>query len=345
MKRFASVLLAAGLVLGGGVAAIQPAQAAPAVQIQTATTVRTAITAQPKSQTAVHGSTVKLSVSARGTSLKYQWYKKGLTSKAWSKISGATSRTLTLSKVSVASSKTQYQVSVTGRAGKVWSKPATVAVRYAYKPVVTSLSPASTVVGQARSIAIYGQNFHDVTRVTVAGKSVAFKKTSMTTKLLLTVPSSSTEKTVTITVSSATGSSSKSFTYFKYLSATDRAGMLADIDWAQRTYGAPQAPVKSAYDTARNYIRSTSAHEGAADKQYLIALYAIDYSWLTREAALADADYRKWKTEYDIAIQFGDNSRAADYKAEMDYAAADRDAYRDSAKTALANIRSLGGKV
>ncbi|WP_262103463.1 IPT/TIG domain-containing protein [Arthrobacter sp. Marseille-P9274] len=342
MKRFASVLLAAGLVLGGGAAAVQPAQAAPVVQIQAATTVRTAITSQPKTQTAVHGSTVRLSVSARGTSLKYQWYKKGPKSKTWSKVAN-TSRTLTLSKVSVASSKTQYQVSVAGRAGKVWSKPATVTVRYAYKPAVTALSPASTVVGKARSVAVTGKNFHDVTRVYVAGKSVPFKKTS--TRITLTVPASSTEKNVTITVASATGKASKTFTYFKYLGATDRAEMLADIDWAQRTYGAPQVPVKAAYDTARSYIRSTSAHEGAAIKQYLIALYAIDYSSFTREAALADSDYRQWKTEYDIAIQFGDTARANEYKAEMDAAAADRDAFRDSAKTALGNIRSLGGKV
>jgi hypothetical protein len=147
MKRFASALLAGALVFGGSTAVAAPVQASPVVQVVTAKTVKTAVTSQPKSLTAVHGSTVKLSVSARGTSLKYQWYKKAPKAKTWAKVSKATSRTLSLSKVSTTASKTQYRVLVTGRAGKVYSKAATLTVRKAYKPTVTALSTYSTATG------------------------------------------------------------------------------------------------------------------------------------------------------------------------------------------------------
>ncbi|WP_139006236.1 IPT/TIG domain-containing protein [Arthrobacter crystallopoietes] len=344
MKRLASALLAGALIFGGSTAIAAPVQASPVVQVMAAKTVKTAVTSHPKSLTAVQGSTVKFSVSARGTSLKYQWYKKAPGAKAWSKVSRATSRTLSLSKVSTTASKTQYRVLVTGRAGKVYSKAATLTVRKAYKPTITALSTYSTITGKPRAITITGTHFHDVSRVYVDGIAVGFKKTG-TTKLSITVPASWLEEKVWITVASATGKSSKAFTYFTPLSSGDRADYLFDLDWMQRNMGAPQAPVKAAYDAAVKYIKSSGAHEEAAYKQYLIASNAIDYTYLIKEADAASVEYGEMKVEHEKALRSGDTAAAEFFKGLMEDWTWIRDTCKEDAAKALGNIRALGGKI
>ncbi|MGM0928849.1 MAG: IPT/TIG domain-containing protein [Actinomycetota bacterium] len=287
---------------------------------------------------------MKLKVSARGTALKYQWYRKAPKATSWKKVSGATSRILTVTKASSSASKTRYRVNVTGRKGKVVSRSATLTVREAYKPLITTLSAAGVETGKTARLTITGKNFHDITRVYIAGEPVSFRK-SGTTRLTVTVPVRSYEDTTTVTVASTTGKSSKPFRYFTYLSAIDRADYLSSIDSYQRAYGAPTAPVRTAYDAARRYIQSPGAYAGDAYNHYRIAGYAIDYCHYMGEAADYDLEYNKYKNEYYIAVRYSDSPRIQYYKSLMDESAASRDAYRESAALALQNIRDLGGKL
>jgi hypothetical protein len=90
------------------------------------TVVAPTITTQPRSQTVYAGANVTFSVAASGTEpLSYQWQKNG------NNISGATSTSLTLTRVTSYSAGT-YRVVVGNSVGSVTSAGATLTVRSRY---------------------------------------------------------------------------------------------------------------------------------------------------------------------------------------------------------------------
>lgn len=99
-----------------------------------------AITTQPQSQTVSEGANVTFTVVATGTApLSYQWAKGG------TDISGATTSTLTLNAVTLASAGT-YTVRVSNSAGSVTSNPATLTVNaVAVAPTITTQPQSQTV--------------------------------------------------------------------------------------------------------------------------------------------------------------------------------------------------------
>ncbi|GIG23066.1 hypothetical protein Cch01nite_37900 [Cellulomonas chitinilytica] len=88
-----------------------------------------AITTQPKDVTAKAGSTAKFTVGVSGyPAPKVQWYQKAKGSSSWTKVSGATSVTLTVA-VRSSGDGTQYRAVATSSAGTATSAAATLAVR------------------------------------------------------------------------------------------------------------------------------------------------------------------------------------------------------------------------
>jgi uncharacterized repeat protein (TIGR02543 family) len=107
------------------------------VVVSTLETGAPTITSQPMSQTNNAGTTATFAVGASGTGLSYQW------SFNSSKISGATSATLTVANVSASNAGT-YGVTVTNSAGSVTSSPATLTV---IVPPAIVTQPASETNG------------------------------------------------------------------------------------------------------------------------------------------------------------------------------------------------------
>ena len=99
-----------------------------------------AITTQPADQTAITGQTATFSVSATGTSLKYQW------KKADKDIPGATLRTYTTPATSSADSGARYSVSVSNSLSTVTSNTVTLTVSdTAVAPSISSQPTAQSV--------------------------------------------------------------------------------------------------------------------------------------------------------------------------------------------------------
>ena len=96
------------------------------------------ITSAPSDQTIASGGTAKFNVSAKGSgTLKYQWYKNG------KKISGKTSRSLSISKVS-SSHLGYYQVKVYNTKGSAWSRKAYLKLSKSKTSSTSSSSSTST---------------------------------------------------------------------------------------------------------------------------------------------------------------------------------------------------------
>ncbi|MBQ2062737.1 MAG: immunoglobulin domain-containing protein [Oscillospiraceae bacterium] len=101
------------------------------------------ITTQPSSKTAYVDTTVKFTVKASGTGLKYQWYYRTSADGTWKKstLSSATTATLTVKAASTRSGY-QYKCKVSNDAGYVYSKAATLTV--SVKPVITTQPKSKT---------------------------------------------------------------------------------------------------------------------------------------------------------------------------------------------------------
>ena len=358
LKRILSAALCTGLLLGGGAAVAVPAQAAPVVQVAAAKTIaKTALTAQPKSVTAVKGSTVKLKVKARGEALKYQWYKKAPGASKWSK-TGTNSSTLTVKKAGT--NKVRYRVAITGRSGKVLSKSATVTVRSAYKPSITKLSVSKAASHKATKVTITGSRFNDVTRVYVAGKSVKFKKVSPT-RIDVTAPArkagpslreADTEdlkKTgdlkTSITVKSATGKSSKSFQYVDYFTEQELAEALEIFKEVQQETGTPTGAMRGIYDSAMAKLKVSGIRQSVASDQLIIAAGALVHPWSLREADRCASEYAKSKALYEDAVKRGDTAAADRHKSDMEWADVERAWYLEMAELILKDMRAAGAKV
>ncbi len=118
------------------------------------------ITRQPVSVTAPQGSSVTFSVTASGSGLSYQWYRKSPTG-TWSAVTGATSSTLTIT-AGAGLDGYQYRCKVSNSAGGVYSSAATLTVTDA-KPIVTKQPTALTVTeGQTATFTVTatGGNLH-----------------------------------------------------------------------------------------------------------------------------------------------------------------------------------------
>ena len=109
-----------------------------------------AITTQPADQTAITGQTATFSVSATGTSLKYQW------KKADKDIPGATLRTYTTPATSSADSGARYSVSVSNSLSTVTSNTVTLTVSdTAVAPSISSQPTAQSVTeGQSATFSV-----------------------------------------------------------------------------------------------------------------------------------------------------------------------------------------------
>ena len=109
-----------------------------------------AITTQPADQTAITGQTATFSVSATGTSLKYQW------KKADKDIPGATLRTYTTPATSSADSGARYSVSVSNSLSTVTSNTVTLTVSdTAVAPSISSQPTAQSVnEGQSATFSV-----------------------------------------------------------------------------------------------------------------------------------------------------------------------------------------------
>ncbi|WP_277209791.1 hypothetical protein [Isoptericola croceus] len=81
------------------------------------------ITTQPTSVAVDAGKTAKMTVSATGGGLKYQWQRRPLEGGTWKNLSGKTSRTLSF-KAKAKDTLSEYRVVVKNAAGTVRSKPA-----------------------------------------------------------------------------------------------------------------------------------------------------------------------------------------------------------------------------
>jgi hypothetical protein len=87
------------------------------------------ITSQPKDVTAKAGSTAKFTVGVSGyPAPKVQWYQKAKGSSSWTKVSGATSTTLSVA-VKSNGDGTQYRAVATSTAGSATSATATLLVK------------------------------------------------------------------------------------------------------------------------------------------------------------------------------------------------------------------------
>jgi hypothetical protein len=84
------------------------------------------ITTQPKSRSVKQGAKVTFKVAAKGSGLKYQWYCRKSSSGSWSKMSGKTTASLTLTVGRY--NGYQYRCKVSNKSGSVTSKAATLKV-------------------------------------------------------------------------------------------------------------------------------------------------------------------------------------------------------------------------
>ena len=105
------------------------------------------ITQQPQNQTATQGQSATFSVTASGTApLAYQWQRNNGTGGAFVNISGATSRTFTLSNAQPADNGAQFRVVVSNSGGPATSSAATLTVTTNQTP-----SPTITITGGLRN--------------------------------------------------------------------------------------------------------------------------------------------------------------------------------------------------
>ncbi|MCA1733620.1 MAG: matrixin family metalloprotease, partial [Acidobacteria bacterium] len=110
-----------------------------------------AITTQPQNQTITSGQTARLSVSATGTTLSYQWYSGGSPSTGTA-ISGATSASYTTPALT---STQTYSVRVSNTCGTVDSSVATVTVEPCTPPAITTNPLSKTIEsGQSASLSV-----------------------------------------------------------------------------------------------------------------------------------------------------------------------------------------------
>jgi hypothetical protein len=182
-----------------GTITFQPVRSSPDPATPTAPTVPS-ISAQSSAQTVKEGTSVVLSVSATGLpAVTYQWKKDGVA------IAGATSSSLNLSTVSVASGGT-YSVVASNIVGAVTSAaiPVTVTPNTSI-PVITSQPSSQTVTaGGSVSLSIVASGTPTPSfQWTKDGASIA-GQTSNT--LVLTTASSETSGTYTVIVSNSVGS-------------------------------------------------------------------------------------------------------------------------------------------
>ena len=114
------------------------------------TAVAPAITTQPADQSAITGQTATFSVTATGTSLRYQWKKGG------ADIPDATSSSYTTPATSSADTGTKYSVSVRNSVSTVTSSTATLTVSdTAVAPAISSQPTAQSVtVGQTATFLV-----------------------------------------------------------------------------------------------------------------------------------------------------------------------------------------------
>ncbi|MBK8972895.1 MAG: immunoglobulin domain-containing protein [Hahellaceae bacterium] len=122
------------------IAPFQPmmAMSAAAATTTTATTSTISILSRPASITVKEGQSASFSVTASGSSLKYQWYKDG------SKITGATSSTYTIAKTATGNAGA-YQVKVYNSSTSNWTGKAYLTVEKATaSSTTTSTSTATT---------------------------------------------------------------------------------------------------------------------------------------------------------------------------------------------------------
>ena len=100
------------------------------------------IVVEPTSQTIAAGTSATFSISANGSNLTYQWYYRTSSSGSWTRISGASSASYTIS-ASAGYNGYQYRCVVSNTYGSVTSSAATLTVISA--PTITT-HPASTTV-------------------------------------------------------------------------------------------------------------------------------------------------------------------------------------------------------
>lgn len=152
----ASVVVAA-LALGGvPQAALASGSAAPAGRsVEAATTARPTIVTQPVRTYVLRGEVATFRVSAKGSGLKYQWYRnyqpfaRGLSAggssykPVWRAIEGATRSTYSVSGA-LRLHSSQFRVVVSNSKGKVTSSAATLLVgtRYLNGPYITPTKPS-----------------------------------------------------------------------------------------------------------------------------------------------------------------------------------------------------------
>ena len=138
-------------------------------------TVAPSITSQPVSQTVVAGQTATFSVTASGTSLKYQWKKNGTA------IGGATSATYTTPAAAATDSGTQFSVVVSNSTGSVTSSAATLTVNVpvAQQTIWPSTAVPGTVDSGPSSAVELGVSFKSDASGTISG--IRFYKASTNT--------------------------------------------------------------------------------------------------------------------------------------------------------------------
>jgi len=153
-----TTLVAASLALGmtPPAAVASPASPSAAIRlIESAKTSRPAIVTQPVRTYVARGGTATFRVSAKGSGLKYQWYRnyqpfaRGLSAggssykPVWRAIDGATRSSYSVSGA-IRFHSSQYRVVVSNSAGKVTSSSATLLVgnRYLNGPYITPTRPS-----------------------------------------------------------------------------------------------------------------------------------------------------------------------------------------------------------
>lgn len=154
MKKISTLLgavaVATALSLGAGTSAVASAPSATATvrESTSATTVKPKITTQPKSANVVSGTVAKFTVKAKGSSLKYQWYYKKVSSSKWIKSTAATAKKSTFKvKATTKNSGYKYRVVVSNKKGKVTS--ATVKLTTQSKPKISKQpKPITTITGK-----------------------------------------------------------------------------------------------------------------------------------------------------------------------------------------------------
>ncbi|PFG18017.1 glycosyl hydrolase family 25 [Propionicimonas paludicola] len=160
-KSVTWAVLTASALFAGTLSA-SPAQAmplplptvSPASAVLPMATTATKILSQPASSTTNRygvSTRTKFSVTASGTSLKYQWQSRTPKAKKWTSITGAKSSSYT-AKGSKWASGTQFRVVVTGKGGKVTSAAVKLTVRFPSKTPAADAQKAFGLTGLRQGV-------------------------------------------------------------------------------------------------------------------------------------------------------------------------------------------------